>query len=76
VDINLGGKLWPVNVSMAKSELYGLLGKDRPADGEPYPPGWIHFPADLEQEFFLQLTAKQLTAHVVKGYRKHEWIKR
>ena len=82
VDINLGGKkirhgakLWPVNVSMAKSELYGLLGKDRPADGEPYPPGWIHFPADLDQEFFLQLTAEHLTAHVVKGYRKYEWIK-
>lgn len=83
VDIKVGGggrikhgcKLWPVNVSMAKSELYGLLGKDRPADGEPYPAGWVHFAADLPDEFFRQLTAEQLVYHVVKGYRKAEWIK-
>lgn len=70
-----GGKLWPVNVSMCKSELYGLLGKERPADGEPYPAGWVHFPSDIDEEFFRQLTAEQLTTRIVKGYRKTEWIK-
>lgn len=82
VDVTVGGKkikhgckLWPVNVSMCKSELYGLLGKDRPADGEPYPAGWVHFPEDLDQEFFQQLTAEQLTTKFSKGYRKTEWIK-
>ncbi len=83
VDVTVGGrkirhgiKIWPVNVSMAKSELYGLLGKERPADGDPYPAGWVHFAKDLDEEFFKQLTAEQLTTHVNKaGYRKTEWIK-
>lgn len=82
VDVTVGGrkiksgaKLWPVNVSMAKSELYGLLAKERPADGEPYPAGWVHFPADMDEEFFKQLTAEHLVTRVVKGYRKTEWQK-
>jgi phage terminase large subunit GpA-like protein len=73
--IRHGAKIWPVNVNMAKSELYGLLGKERPENGEPFPPGWIHFPSDTSDEFFKQLTAEQLLTHVVKGYRKTEWIK-
>jgi phage terminase large subunit GpA-like protein len=73
--IKHGAKLYAVNVSMAKSELYGLLGKERPVDGEPYPPGWIHFPADVDQDFFRQLTAEHLVTHIVKGYRKTEWQK-
>jgi hypothetical protein len=31
-----------VNVSMCKSELYGLLNKDRPAQGDIYPTGWVY----------------------------------
>lgn len=73
--IKSGVKLWPVNVSMAKSELYGLLGKERPAAGDPYPAGWVHFAEDLPEEFFRQITAEQLVSRVVKGYRKHEWVK-
>lgn len=82
VDVTLGGKrikhgckLWPVDTSACKSELYGLLGKERPADGEPYPAGWVHFAADLDSEFFQQLTAELLQTRVVKGYRKTEWVK-
>jgi phage terminase large subunit GpA-like protein len=70
-----GCKLWPVDVSACKSELYGLLGKERSAEGEPYPAGWVHFPADVDEEFFKQLTAEFLQTHVVKGYRKTEWVK-
>ena len=70
-----GCKLWPVDSSACKSELYGLLGKDRPAEGEVYPAGWVHFAADLDEEFFRQLTAESLVTHVVKGYRKTEWVK-
>ena len=73
--IKHGCKLWPVDVSACKSELYGLLGKDRPAEGDPYPAGWVHFASDLDEEFFRQLTAESLQTHVVKGYRKTEWIK-
>ena len=73
--IKHGAKVHLVNVSMCKSELYGLLGKERPADGEPFPSGWIHFAKDLDEEFFRQLSAEQLVYRVVKGYRKHEWVK-
>ena len=73
--IKHGARVHLVNVSMAKSELYGLLAKERPADGDPYPSGWLHFAKDLDEEFFRQLTAEQIVSRVVKGYRKHEWIK-
>ena len=73
--LKYGARVHLVNVSMAKSELYGLLGKERPADGDPFPPGWIHFASDLDEEFFRQLTAEQLLYRVVKGYRKAEWTK-
>jgi phage terminase large subunit GpA-like protein len=73
--IKHGCKLWPVNVSMAKSELYGFLGQERPVAGEPFPVGWVHFPRDLEEEVFKQLTAEQLVTRLVKGYRKTEWVK-
>ena len=82
VDVTIGGRkvksgvrLWPVNVSMAKAELYGQLGRERPAEGEPFPPGWIHFPEDLPEEFFRQLTAEQLMTRLVRGYRVHQWEK-
>lgn len=42
--------------------------------GEPFPPGSCHFP-QLGEEFFRQLTAEQLIAKLVKGYRKTEWQK-
>jgi len=73
--IKHGARVYLVNVSMCKSELYGLLGKDRPAAGDPYPAGWVHFAEDLDEEFFRQLTAEQIVYRVHKGYRKHEWIK-
>jgi phage terminase large subunit GpA-like protein len=73
--LKYGARVHVVNVSMAKSELYGLLGKERPIDGDPYPPGWVHFASDLDEEFFRQLTAESLVSRVVKGYRKHEWVK-
>ena len=60
VDITLAGKkarraakVWPVNVSALKSELYGWLKLDMPTaeSGEPFPPGFCHFP-QLGEEFF------------------------
>jgi phage terminase large subunit GpA-like protein len=42
--------------------------------GEPFPPGFCHFP-QLGEEFFRQLTAEQLITRLVKGYRKAEWQK-
>ncbi len=74
--IKRGVKVWPVATGMLKSELYGWLKLERPSEesGEPFPPGYAHFP-QMPEEFFRQLTAEQLIPRIVKGYRKLEWVK-
>jgi phage terminase large subunit GpA-like protein len=74
--VRLGIKVWPVNGSMIKEELYRWLRLDRPTEesGEPYPPGYCHFPK-YGEEYFKQLTAEQLVTRIVKGYRRPEWQK-
>ena len=74
--VKLGIRVWPVNGSMIKEELYRWLRLDRPTEesGEPYPPGYCHFPK-YSEEYFKQLTAEQLVTRVVKGYRRPEWQK-
>ena len=72
-------KVWPVNSGMAKEELYRWLRLERPTDedleqGIPFPPGYCHFPR-YSEEYFKQITAEQLVAKLVKGYRKLEWQK-
>ena len=87
VDVNPNGRkriargmrVWPVGVSLLKSELYGWLRMGRPTDeelaeGMEYPPGYCHFP-EYDAEFFRMLTAEQLVKRTVKGYEKLEWEK-
>jgi len=69
-----GVRVWPVNVSMAKAELYGWLRAQRPDDGSAFPPGWCHFP-QMPIEFFRSLTAEQYVLRVHKGFRRGEWVK-
>jgi phage terminase large subunit GpA-like protein len=74
-----GIKVWPVNVSMLKEELYGWLRLEKPSDellanGSGYPAGYCHYP-QFDEEFFKQLTAEELMVRVVKGYRVSEWQK-
>ncbi len=64
-----GMKLWPVGVSILKSELFQLL--NVLTEGAP---GYCHFP-EYAPEYFKQLTAEQLITKVVKGYTKQEWQK-
>ena len=72
--ITHGCKLWPVNVSMAKQELYAQLNRERPAPGDPYPAGWVHFPIDAPEEFYRQLTSEEFRLSVRKGgVRKYHW---
>jgi phage terminase large subunit GpA-like protein len=75
-NVKFGVRVWPVNGSMIKEELYRWLRLDRPTEesGEPYPPGYCHFPK-YSEEYFKQITAKQLVTKVVKGYRRTEWQK-
>ena len=72
--IKSGLKVWPVGVSVAKSELYGWLRRKARADDQELPVGWCHFPM-WDEEFFRQLTAEQLTEKTVRGYRKFVWEK-
>jgi len=71
-----GVKVWPVNGSMIKAELYRWLRLERPTEesGSPHPPGYCHFP-QYGEEYFKQLTAEQLVTRIVKGYRRPEWQK-
>ena len=79
VKLKRGVKVWPVNSGMAKEELYRWLRLESPTDedlaqGIPFPPGYCHFPR-YSEEYFKQITAEQLVATLVKGYRKLEWQK-
>jgi phage terminase large subunit GpA-like protein len=79
VDLTIGGrkikngcKLWGVNVSICKSELYGQLNIPAPKE-PPFPAGWVHFPSDLPEEFYKQVTSEQFILSVVRGQRKYHW---
>jgi phage terminase large subunit GpA-like protein len=74
--VQWGIRVWPVNGSMIKEELYRWMRLDRPTEesGEPYPPGYCHFPK-YSEEYFKQITAEQLVTRIVKGYRRPEWQK-
>jgi len=70
-----GVKVWPVGVSVAKSELYGWLRRKLPTNlGDGLPFGWCHFPQHGE-EYFRQLTAEALVSRIVRGYQKFQWEK-
>jgi len=66
--IRWGVKVWPINGSMIKEELYRWLGLARPTEesGIPHPPGYCHFPR-YSEEYFKQLTAEQLVSELLRG---------
>lgn len=67
VDVQLRGKthqrgvaIWPVDVGMAKEELYGWLEQLRPVEeSHPMPPGFCHFPG-YGPEYFKGLCSEVL----------------
>jgi terminase, large subunit len=80
VDVTINGrrlqrgyKVWPIGVGLAKSELYGWLRLPRLPEGEPWPPGYCHFP-EYGEEYFRQLTAEHLVAVRKRGgFTVLEW---
>jgi phage terminase large subunit GpA-like protein len=73
-----GVRLWPVNTSIGKEELYRCLRLSQPdlaEDGAEWPAGYCHFPA-YGKEFFEQLCAEQLIGHTVAGRTVMRWEKR
>lgn len=78
--IRRGARLWRVAVSTFKSETYRFLRKDRPTDedleADGFPPGYVHFPTGVDEEFFKQLTAENLvTRQDRRGFSRYEWVK-
>jgi phage terminase large subunit GpA-like protein len=72
-----GVRLWPVNTSIGKEELYRSLRLAAPdvSAGESWPAGYCHFPA-YAKEYFEQLCAEQLITRTVAGRTTTHWEKR
>ena len=73
--LKAGLRLWPVGVSLLKSELYGWLRrvlKGR-ADGAPCGHGWPHLPQHYPDEWFQQLTAERLVSRGMPDGRT-KWV--
>jgi phage terminase large subunit GpA-like protein len=75
--IKKGVKLWTVAVSTFKAETYRWLRLHRAeVEGEPDPAGYIHFPEQIDGEYFRQFTAEQLvTTKNRRGFTRYEWHK-
>ncbi len=67
-------KVWPVGVSVLKSELYAWLGLDGAGDTGIYLPGFCHFP-QYDEEYFKRLCSEQLMKKKVNGRTVFSWIK-
>lgn len=67
-------KLWPIGVSLIKTELYGWLKQEKPTDesGQELPFGYCNFP-QYPEEYFKQLTAEEIVPRLVKGFRRYQW---
>ncbi len=67
-------KVWPVGVSVMKSELYSWLKLDGAGDDGIYLPGFCHFP-QYDEAYFERLCSEQLVKKKVNGRSIHKWIK-
>jgi phage terminase large subunit GpA-like protein len=62
-----GATVWNVNTYQLKTTIYGRYKKEQPG------PGYIHFSADLPDEFYKQITAEELKMGLKEGYPKLTW---
>ncbi len=76
-----GARHWSVAVSTFKAETYRFLRLERPTDeeraeGKAYPPGSVHLPRWVEDEWLKQFVAEQLvTVRTRRGFARLEWQK-
>ena len=62
-------RLFSIGVDSAKELIYARLKIAEPG------PGYCHFPARYDDEYFRQLTAETIVTRFAKGFRKREWKK-
>jgi phage terminase large subunit GpA-like protein len=68
--LKYGVDLYPVGTDTIKSVLYGRMKHNEPG------PGYIHFNAALDEEFFKQITSEKQITRYVKGFAIREWVKK
>ena len=79
--IRRGARLWTVAVSTFKAETYRFLRLERPtaeelAAGASFPPGTVHLPDWVDDEWLKQFVAEQLvTVKTKRGFARLEWQK-
>jgi len=75
--LKAGVRVWPVNVSIGKEQLYRWLKLSMPdlEAGEEWPVGFCHFPM-YSKEYFEQLCSEQLITRTLRGIRRTVWEKR
>jgi phage terminase large subunit GpA-like protein len=79
--IRRGARLWTVAVSTFKAETYRFLRPERPtadelAAGTSVPPGTVHLPDWVDDEWLKQFVAEQLvTVKTKRGFARLEWQK-
>lgn len=81
VSINLRGKklkrgamLWPVGTWSLKGEFYANLRKPgRAAGQECDPPGYCHFHAECDENYFKQITSEYLDTETFRGRTRKVW---
>lgn len=67
-------KVFNIGVSIIKSELYGWLKINQPADGAAYADGYCHFP-EYDEVHFRSLTAEELQQTTnKKGEVQYSWV--
>ncbi len=67
--IKNGVQLWPVGTDTAKSIIYARLDMENPG------PGYMHFPAGLSDDYYMQLTGEKMVHRIdKKGYPVKEWV--
>jgi len=64
-----GVNLYMIGTDTIKNLLFARLLIEEPG------PGYVHFPMNLDEEYFKQLTAEKRKVKYVKGFKKYEWIK-
>lgn len=81
IDLNRNGakmkrvsKVWPVGVSVIKSQLFSWLMLEGAGDDGKFKPGFCHFPL-YDEEYFKGLCSEQLVKRVVNGRTVYRWVK-
>lgn len=77
VDLNMrgqiykgGAEVYPVGSDTIKTVIYSRLKFNEPG------PGYYHFHASLEEEYFEQLTAEKQVTRYHRGFAHREWVKK